>query len=73
MLLACCMQWVVRTLLEEGFSVRGAVRSATKGTHLVEQFAAYGDKFELAIVPDITKVMCVVPSLGLRSFRFSAH
>ncbi|KAJ7311769.1 hypothetical protein DFH08DRAFT_897584 [Mycena albidolilacea] len=55
MLLACCMQWVVRTLLEEGFSVRGAVRSATKGTHLVEQFAAYGDKFELAIVPDIPK------------------
>ncbi|KAJ7635936.1 NAD-P-binding protein [Mycena rosella] len=46
--------WVVRTLLEEGFSVRGAVRSAEKGKHLSELFAPYGDKFELAIVPDIT-------------------
>ncbi|KAJ7844935.1 NAD(P)-binding protein [Mycena olivaceomarginata] len=46
---------VVSDFCFPGFSVRGAVRSATKGTHLVEQFAAYGDKFELAIVPDITK------------------
>ncbi|KAF7332838.1 D-lactaldehyde dehydrogenase [Mycena venus] len=46
--------WVVRTLLENGFSVRGAVRSAEKGTHLTELFAPYGDKFELVIVPDIT-------------------
>ncbi|KAJ7666346.1 D-lactaldehyde dehydrogenase [Mycena rosella] len=46
--------WVVRTLLEEGFSVRGAVCSAEKGKHLSELFAPYGDKFELAIVPDIT-------------------
>ncbi|KAJ6571117.1 NAD(P)-binding protein [Mycena capillaripes] len=47
--------WVVRTLLEEGYSVRGAVRSADKGTHLKEVFASYGDKFELVVVPDITK------------------
>ncbi|KAJ7034205.1 D-lactaldehyde dehydrogenase [Mycena alexandri] len=47
--------WVVRTLLEEGYSVRGAVRSPDKGKHLTELFASYGDKFELAIVPDITK------------------
>ncbi|KAF8155208.1 NAD-P-binding protein [Mycena galopus ATCC 62051] len=46
--------WVVRLLLVHGFSVRGAVRSAEKGAHLLELFAPYGDKFELAIVPDIT-------------------
>ncbi|KAJ6531438.1 hypothetical protein DFH09DRAFT_1183626 [Mycena vulgaris] len=47
--------WVVRTLLEEGFSVRGAVRSIDKGKHLSELFAPYGDKFELVVVPDITQ------------------
>ncbi|KAJ7490833.1 D-lactaldehyde dehydrogenase [Mycena latifolia] len=47
--------WVVRTLLEQGFSVRGAVRSADKGKHLSELFSSYGDKFELIVVPDITK------------------
>ncbi|KAJ6596330.1 hypothetical protein DFH09DRAFT_905482 [Mycena vulgaris] len=47
--------WVVRTLLEEGFSVRGAVRSFDKGKHLSELFAPYGDKFELIVVPDITQ------------------
>jgi hypothetical protein len=31
------------------------VRSADKGTHLKETFASYGDKFELVVVPDITK------------------
>jgi nucleoside-diphosphate-sugar epimerase len=48
--------WVVRYLLEEGYTVRGAVRSASKGTHLKKLFAEHGDKFELAIVEDITKV-----------------
>lgn len=48
--------WIVRTLLEKGYSVRGAVRSTEKGLHLVESFKKYGDKFELTIVPDITKV-----------------
>ncbi|KAJ7149106.1 NAD(P)-binding protein [Mycena filopes] len=47
--------WVVRTLLEEGFSVRGAVRSADKGKHLTNRFASHGDKFELVVVPDITQ------------------
>ncbi|KAJ7638188.1 D-lactaldehyde dehydrogenase [Roridomyces roridus] len=47
--------WVVRKLLEAGFSVRGTVRSADKGTHLTKLFAAYGSKFELSVVPDITQ------------------
>ncbi|KAJ7596322.1 D-lactaldehyde dehydrogenase [Mycena floridula] len=47
--------WLVRTLLEKGYSVRGTVRSAAKGKSLSEQFASFGDKFEYAIVEDIVK------------------
>ncbi|TRM58179.1 hypothetical protein BD626DRAFT_410903 [Schizophyllum amplum] len=47
--------WVVRTLLEKGYSVRGTVRSPAKGAYLTNYFRSYGDKFELAIVDDITK------------------
>ncbi|TFY51472.1 hypothetical protein EVG20_g10987, partial [Dentipellis fragilis] len=46
---------VVRRLLEDGYSVRGTVRSADKGPHLRELFKSYGDKLELVVVPDITK------------------
>lgn len=48
--------WVVQNLLEQGFSVRGTVRSEEKGTHLKEIFKSYGDKLELVVVEDITKV-----------------
>ncbi|KAA1466799.1 D-lactaldehyde dehydrogenase [Dentipellis sp. KUC8613] len=47
--------WVVRRLLEDGYSVRGTVRSADKATHLRELFRSYGDKLELVVVPDITE------------------
>ncbi|KAJ7846609.1 D-lactaldehyde dehydrogenase [Mycena olivaceomarginata] len=46
--------WLVQTLLEHGYSVRGTVRSADKGKHLSKRFASYGDKFEIYVVPDIT-------------------
>ncbi|PAV17623.1 D-lactaldehyde dehydrogenase [Pyrrhoderma noxium] len=47
--------WVVRYLLECGFSVRGAVRSEDKGKHLLDTFkdAVSKGMFELAIVPDM--------------------
>ena len=48
--------WVVQNLLEQGFSVRGTVRSESKASHLRELFKSYGDKFETAIVQDITRV-----------------
>lgn len=51
--------WVVRTLLEKGFAVRGTVRSAAKGEHLKKTFASYGDKFEIVVVGDIAKVRIV--------------
>ena len=48
--------WVVKTLLEQGYAVRGTVRSSEKGNHLMSMFKKYGDKLELAVVGDITKV-----------------
>ena len=48
--------WVVKYLLEEGFSVRGTVRRESAIPHLKQLFGSYGDKFEVVIVPDITKV-----------------
>lgn len=53
--------WLVKDLLEKGFSVRGTVRSEAKGEHLKKLFASYGDKLELVVVDDITKVR-LVPS-----------
>ncbi|CCL99694.1 uncharacterized protein FIBRA_01715 [Fibroporia radiculosa] len=47
--------WIVRTLLEKGYSVRGTVRSESKTEHLRNTFASYGDKLEFAVVEDITK------------------
>ncbi|KAF8874581.1 D-lactaldehyde dehydrogenase [Gymnopilus junonius] len=47
--------WVVRTLLEQGYTVRGLVRSLEKGKRLREYFSSYDDKLELAIVEDIMK------------------
>ncbi|KAI0088796.1 NAD(P)-binding protein [Irpex rosettiformis] len=47
--------WLVKKLLDEGYSVRGTVRSASKGVYLSKIFASYGDKFELVVVEDITK------------------
>ncbi|KAI0342089.1 NAD-P-binding protein [Trametopsis cervina] len=47
--------WVVKTLLDEGYAVRGTARSESKGAHLKEIFKEYGDKFEFVVVEDITR------------------
>ncbi|KAI6024177.1 hypothetical protein PISMIDRAFT_111991 [Pisolithus microcarpus 441] len=47
--------WVMRDLLEHGYSVRGTVRSAQKGEYISKYFAEYGSKLELVVVEDITK------------------
>ncbi|KAK0229941.1 hypothetical protein EDD85DRAFT_125874 [Armillaria nabsnona] len=47
--------WIVRTLLERGFAVRGTVRSEAKGEHLKNTFKSYGNKLEIVVVDDITK------------------
>lgn len=48
--------WIIRTLLEKGYSVRGTVRTAEKGKYLVETYAKYGDRFEIFVVDDMSKV-----------------
>ncbi|OBZ78027.1 NADPH-dependent methylglyoxal reductase GRE2 [Grifola frondosa] len=47
--------WVVQALLNQGFSVRGTVRSESKAGHLREVFKSFGDKLEIVVVQDITK------------------
>ncbi|CAL1709333.1 unnamed protein product [Somion occarium] len=47
--------WLVKQLLEQGFSVRGTVRSPAKAEHLKKLFASHGDKLEFVVVEDITK------------------
>ncbi|TBU27343.1 NAD(P)-binding protein [Dichomitus squalens] len=47
--------WIVKSLLEAGFAVRGTVRSESKAAYLRSYFQSSGDKFEAVIVPDITK------------------
>ena len=48
--------YVVKYLLERGFTVRGTVRSPSKGEFLKKKFEAFGDKFEYVIVDDFVKV-----------------
>ena len=50
--------WIVRTLLERGFTVRGTIRTEDKGRFMIEYFESLGyrDKFEVVVVDDITKV-----------------
>ncbi|KAL5532147.1 hypothetical protein ACEPAF_5711 [Sanghuangporus sanghuang] len=49
--------WVVRTLLERGYTVRGTVRSESKTGYLKNLFKSEVEsgKLELIVVPDITK------------------
>ena len=48
--------WLVKDLLERGFSVRGQVRSLAKTAHLKNLFKQYGDKLEFVVVDDFDKV-----------------
>ena len=48
--------WVTKQLLEEGYSVRGTIRRENAIPYLKELFGSYGGRFEVVIVPDITKV-----------------
>lgn len=51
--------WVVKYLLDHGYSVRGTVRSESKGAYLKETFKEHGEQFEIVVVPDITKVRLI--------------
>ena len=47
---------VVKAFLDQGFSVRGTVRSAAKGVELQKVFAGYGERFEYFVIPDFIAV-----------------
>ncbi|KAI0088794.1 NAD(P)-binding protein [Irpex rosettiformis] len=47
--------WLLQRLLEQGFFVRGTVRSEKSLPYLKKLFSKYGDKLEFVIVADITK------------------
>ncbi|KAF8987070.1 hypothetical protein BDQ17DRAFT_1335252 [Cyathus striatus] len=47
--------WITQKLLDLGYSVRGTVRSVTKGIYLKDYFERYGDCFEVAVVSDFTE------------------
>ena len=49
-----------KQLLEDGFAVRGTARSQSKAAPFCEALSQYGDKFELVIVDDFTKVCAVL-------------
>ncbi|KAH9918248.1 NAD(P)-binding protein [Epithele typhae] len=55
--------WIVKSLLDAGYAVRGVVRSEKKGVHLQKIFKPFGDNFEIAIVPDITDETAFGPLL----------
>jgi GDP-D-mannose dehydratase len=48
--------WVVQNLLSKGYSVHGTVHSVEKSEHLKKLFANFGDKHEVIVISDITKV-----------------
>ncbi|KAF9482945.1 D-lactaldehyde dehydrogenase [Pholiota conissans] len=49
--------WIVRTLLERGYSVRGTVRNEVKAEFMKAYFSGlgFGDNFETVVVDDIEK------------------
>lgn len=47
--------WLVKSLLEKGYAVRGTVRSADKAKQVADILTGYGEKLELVVVEDITK------------------
>ena len=48
--------WIVQQLLELGYSVRAAVRTADRGQYLQTIFQEYGDKLEITAIGDIVEV-----------------
>ena len=48
--------WIIQQLLEDGYHVRGTVRSEAKGASLQKIYAQFGDHFEPFIVRDMTEV-----------------
>ena len=54
--------WIVKLLLESGFSVRGTVRSAEKADGIRSAIATGTDRLEFVVVEDITVVRATLSS-----------
>ena len=48
--------WIVRTLIEHGYYVRGTVRTSNKGEMIRESLGGLSDRFEYVVVEDVLKV-----------------
>ena len=59
--------WTTKAFLDAGLSVRGTVRDENKGRHLKEVLSSYGDRFEICVVPDISKVPLISRLLSAAS------
>ena len=47
--------WIAHALLANDFHVRGTVRNPEKGAYVADVFKNHVDRFEIVIVPDISK------------------
>ena len=72
--------WTVNALLEQGYSVRGTVRSEAKVVALRQTFSKYNDRLEVIVIDDIakvcraqppgfTKILLIISHLPGRCFR----
>ena len=59
--------WAVKTLLQQGFTVRGTVRSESSASTVKKLFADVGDRFQSTIISDYTKVSTLNPKSFARS------
>ena len=57
--------WIIKDLLEQGFNVRGTVRSLEKAEGLRKALSAHRDRLEFVTVEDITAVSLSEPSLAV--------
>ena len=67
--------WIVKYLLERGFSVRGTVRSLDKADSLRSVLAINADRLEFVKVEDITAVRTTTPLIfhGLTAPHSQGH
>ena len=61
--------YIVKNLLEDGYIVRGVVRSLEKEKQLQDIFKSHGDKLELAVVEDMLKVSMIKAFFSRLSFE----
>ncbi|EUC54216.1 NADPH-dependent methylglyoxal reductase GRE2 [Rhizoctonia solani AG-3 Rhs1AP] len=65
--------YVIKELLERGYTVVGTVRSAPKGEELVKLFPSHNGKFSYAVVPNILKAGAFDQVLKEGNFDAVAH